>query len=78
MCDLGAALDHEGPLPHPACDQMQWRRQRISARRDASASARSAARAASAARSLAFPVAAFVLMDGGTAAFAAAGNAIKT
>src|SRR3981189_901672 len=37
MCDLGAALDHEGPLPHPACDQMQWRRQRISARRDASA-----------------------------------------
>jgi hypothetical protein len=21
--DLGAVLDHEGPLPHPACDQVQ-------------------------------------------------------
>ena len=21
--DLGAVLDHEGPLPHPACDQAQ-------------------------------------------------------
>jgi hypothetical protein len=23
MRDLGAVLDHEGPLPHPACDQVQ-------------------------------------------------------
>jgi hypothetical protein len=23
MRDLGAVLDHEGPLPHPACDQAQ-------------------------------------------------------
>jgi hypothetical protein len=21
--DLGAVLDHEAPLPHPACDQVQ-------------------------------------------------------
>jgi hypothetical protein len=23
MRDLGAVLDHERPLPHPACDQVQ-------------------------------------------------------
>jgi hypothetical protein len=23
MLDLGAVLGHEGPLPHPACDQAQ-------------------------------------------------------
>ncbi len=23
MRDLGAVLDHEEPLPHPACDQVQ-------------------------------------------------------
>jgi len=23
MRDLGAVLDHEEPLPHPACDQAQ-------------------------------------------------------
>jgi hypothetical protein len=23
MRDYGAVLDHEGPLPHPACDQVQ-------------------------------------------------------
>jgi hypothetical protein len=23
LSDLGAVLDHEEPLPHPACDQVQ-------------------------------------------------------
>jgi hypothetical protein len=31
MRDLGAVLDHEQPLPHPACDQAQQRRRIINA-----------------------------------------------
>jgi hypothetical protein len=31
MRDLGAMLDHEEPLPHPASDQVRWRRRMISA-----------------------------------------------
>jgi len=31
MRDLDAVLDHEEPLPHPACEQVQARRRIISA-----------------------------------------------
>jgi len=35
--DLGAVLEHEEPLPLPACDQVQYRRWIISAAWHASA-----------------------------------------